>query len=65
MVLGKGNGTFAAEQIMQVAESPSQIAVADLNGDNRPDIVISSGNAPGMLVTLIDEYGVVSDSDEP
>ena len=50
---------------MQVAESPSQIAVADLNGDNRPDIVISSGNAPGMLVTLINEYGVVSHSDEP
>jgi hypothetical protein len=65
VLFGKGNGTFQAEQIMQVAESPSQIAVADLNGDKRPDIVISSGNAAGMLVTLINEYGVVSADDVP
>jgi hypothetical protein len=65
VVFGKGNGTFEPEQIFQVAESPSQIAVADLNGDKRPDIVISSGNASGMLVTLINEYGVVANDDEP
>jgi hypothetical protein len=39
--------------------------VADLNGDKRPDIVISSGTALGTLVTLINEYGVVSSKDEP
>jgi hypothetical protein len=65
VVFGKGNGTFVPEQIFQVAGSPSQIAVADLNGDKRPDIVISSGTALGMLVTLINEYGVVSSKDEP
>ena len=52
-------------RLFQVAESPSQIAVADLNGDKRPDIVISSGNASGMLVPLINEYGVVANDDEP
>ena len=65
VVFGKGNGTFVPEQIFQVAGSPSQIAVADLNGDKRPDIVISSGTALGTLVTLINEYGVVSSKDEP
>jgi len=65
VLFGKGNGSFMTEQIFQVAGSPSQIAVADLNGDKRPDIVISSGNAAGMLVTLINEYGVVSPSDLP
>jgi hypothetical protein len=64
VLFGKGNGTFQPEQIFQVAGSPSQIAVADLNGDKRPDIVISSGNASGMLVTLINEYGVMSASEE-
>ena len=65
ILFGKGSGTFAPEQIMQVAESPAQIVVGDLNGDMRPDIVVSSGNAPGMLVTLINEYGVVKTSDAP
>jgi hypothetical protein len=65
VLLGKGNGTFQPEQIMQVAGSPAQLAVADLNGDKRPDIVSASGNAAGMLVTLINEYGVVDQDDLP
>lgn len=65
ILFGKGNGTFEPEQLMQVAESPAQVAVADLNGDKRPDIVISSGNAQGMLVTLINQYGVVAESEAP
>ena len=59
ILLGKGNGTFQAEQILQVAESPAQIAVGDLNADNRPDIVAYSGVANGFLEILINEYGVV------
>jgi hypothetical protein len=65
VVFGKGDGTFQPEQIMQVAGSPAEIAVADLNGDKRPDIVSASGNTPGMIVTLINEYGVVSADDDP
>jgi hypothetical protein len=59
ILLGNGNGTFQPEQILQVAESPAQIAVGDLNGDNRPDIVTYSGVANGFLEILINEYGVV------
>ncbi len=59
ILLGKGNGTFQPEQIMQVAGSPAQLAVGDLNGDNRPDIVTYSGVANGFLDVLINEYGVV------
>ena len=44
---------------MQVAESPAEIAVGDLNGDKRPDIVIASRVANGFVVTLINEYGVI------
>ena len=62
VVFGKGTGSFQPEQIMQVAGSPAQIAVADLNGDKRPDIVSSSGNASGMLVILTNLYGVVADA---
>ena len=59
ILLGNGNGTFQPEQILQVAESPAQLAVGDLNGDNRPDIVTYSGVANGFLEILINEYGVV------
>lgn len=59
ILLGNGNGTFQPEQILQVAGSPAQIAVGDLNGDNRPDIVTYSGVANGFLEILINEYGVV------
>jgi hypothetical protein len=59
ILLGNGNGTFQPEQILQVAESPAQIAVGDLNGDNRPDIVTYSGVANGFLEILINENGVV------
>jgi FG-GAP-like repeat len=59
IVLGKGDGTFQPEQILHVAASPSQIAVGDLNGDGRPDIVTSSGITIGVLETLINQYGVI------
>ncbi|MBV9573232.1 MAG: FG-GAP repeat protein, partial [Acidobacteriales bacterium] len=47
------------EQIFQVADSPAEVAVGDLNNDNRPDIVTASGNAIGFIELLINEYGVI------
>jgi hypothetical protein len=40
---GNGDGTFGAEVTIPVPEAPTAIAIADLNGDGRPDLIFTSG----------------------
>lgn len=52
---GNGDGTFAdpprtVSPFGSVDGSPPAAAVADLNGDDRPDIVVSSGGGIGVLI---------------
>jgi hypothetical protein len=52
VLLGNGDGTFAPQQTFAVGFAPDSIAVADVNGDGRPDLVV--GCQP------FNEYGVNS-----
>lgn len=45
---GKGDGTFLRDGHYSAGRSPWGIAIADLNGDGHPDIVVSSDNAYGV-----------------
>ena len=43
VLYGDGNGTFAAPALLPVSRSYSQVVVADVNRDNKPDLVLSDG----------------------
>ena len=44
MLLGNGNGTFQAQQTFAAGSQPiTVVAVADVNGDGKPDIVVANG----------------------
>jgi hypothetical protein len=52
VLLGKGDGTFQIEQSYPVAASPRSVAVADLNGDGIPDIVVANRDSNTVSVLL-------------
>jgi uncharacterized protein (TIGR03437 family) len=41
VLLGNGNGTFKAASYFATEEAPNSIAVADFNGDGKPDLAIA------------------------
>ncbi len=49
---GAANATFANRQSFGLGASPSSIAVADFNGDGKPDIVATSRTPGAVLVRL-------------
>ena len=42
VLLGNGDGTFQPQQTFDVGKDPVSVAVADLNGDGKPDIVTAN-----------------------
>jgi hypothetical protein len=54
VLLGNGDGTFQAPQTFTVGGVPAWVAVADLNGDGRPDIV-TANYADGTVSVLLNE----------
>jgi FG-GAP-like repeat/Transmembrane protein 131-like N-terminal/FG-GAP repeat len=58
VMLGNGDGTFQPAVDYQTFENPSEIAVADVNGDHRPDLVIADYG--GSAVDVLLNTGVVS-----
>ncbi len=55
ILLGNGNGTFGAPTAVQVGNQPSSLAVADFNGDGKPDlavVVAPTGTAGAVAILL-------------
>ena len=54
VLLGLGDGTFAAEQrfAVGVSASPTSVAVADLNGDGIPDLAITDKQFSAVTILL-------------
>src|SRR5947207_3832546 len=42
VLLGNGNGTFAARQDFTTGTSPASVAVADVNGDGKVDLAVTN-----------------------
>jgi hypothetical protein len=41
VLLGNGNGTFQAPILTNTNTSPPMIAITDLNGDGKPDLLLA------------------------
>ena len=61
ILLGNGNGTFQSPADYAVASGPNVVAVADFNGDHKPDLVVSAssisvllGNGDGTFQSHVD-----------
>ena len=42
ILLGRQNGTFLPQGVFQVGAKPYSVAVADMNGDGKPDIITAN-----------------------
>jgi hypothetical protein len=52
VLLGNGNGTFHSGVNFGVGSGPRSVAVADVNGDGRPDLVVANAFSNSVSVLL-------------
>ena len=52
VLVGRGDGTFAAAQRFTVGAGPASVAVADVNHDGIPDLVTANGSSNDVAVLL-------------
>jgi hypothetical protein len=52
VLLGSGDGGFTLDQVLAVGEGAQGLAVADVNGDGRPDIVTANSLSDDVSVLL-------------
>ena len=44
LLAGNGDGTFQAAVHLNAGESPRDLAVADIDGDGKPDLIVANGD---------------------
>ena len=52
VLLGNGDGTFQAAVTFPFASFPGWVGIRDLNGDGKPDLVVTTSEAPNVFVLL-------------
>jgi hypothetical protein len=50
VLLGDGRGSFSAATSYRVGSQPIAVAVGDVNGDGKPDLVTAGGNGVTVLL---------------
>jgi hypothetical protein len=58
VLLNKGDGSFDERLNYKAGKGPAAVAIGDLNGDGKPDLVTANYNANTVSVFLADEAGV-------
>jgi hypothetical protein len=49
---GNGDGTFQAPVYLPVSHGVGQVVVADVNGDNKPDLIMTDGSGIAVMMNL-------------
>ncbi len=49
---GHGDGTFQTPTLLPISHQYSQLAVADINRDNRPDLILSDGVGIAVMLNI-------------
>jgi hypothetical protein len=57
VLVGDGSGSFKLQSTTPVGPNPSSLAVADVNGDGTPDLVVTDSNDNTVRVLLGDGHG--------
>jgi hypothetical protein len=52
---GKGDGTFRAPLLIATGSNPTGIAVGDLNGDGKKDLVVADDSGNGSITVLLNK----------
>ncbi|HXI69734.1 MAG TPA: VCBS repeat-containing protein [Verrucomicrobiae bacterium] len=52
IMLGNGNGTFQSAPHYAVGSNPKALAIGDLNGDSRPELVVANNGANNVSLLL-------------
>ena len=52
VLLNRGDGSFQAKHDYAVRRRPSSVAIGDLNGDGKPDLVIANSGSSTVSVLL-------------
>src|SRR6185369_8689767 len=64
VLLGNGNGTFRGQSTVATGTRPSVLAITDLNGDSKLDLVIANqgGNSVGVLQGIFTGFSGTSNA---
>jgi hypothetical protein len=63
VLLGNGDGTFQAAQNFAAGSDPVAVAVADVNGDGKPDLAVANGffsNFSDSVSVLLNAFGTTA-----
>ena len=53
VILGNGNGTFQNCTTFNAGYRPYAVAIADFNGDGKPDLAVTNGTTPATVSVLL------------
>jgi hypothetical protein len=62
VLLGNGDGTFGPQRTYTVGSQPYAVAVADVNGDGKPDLIVANSGSDTVSVLLGNGDGTFQDS---